>query len=429
MQRHLIPGLLTEHGLTPDQLVFPSEAITLIADGYTREVLRPMCPPPPQPHPAPCSPSHSLLSLIHAKASSISVQACISMLVSKAAHVHQHAAFDMLQLLVKCLPLIYASRQGCVRVCGMQAGVRSLSRSLAAVCRHVAVQIVSQQDHAETQPHQEPQDSRGSVSSKQQSGSSHPHSSTLTQQQQQVSCITSSQHMHATSDQICQRAHADLDTSPLESSATASAAPFFWGGLWGGLRGAFSPPRQRPTDVKRRREASHQLAQASRYPGHSHLHPAHLQTSHAMHAGHEHADANSASRQPHQRRITRAIFPADLASMPSTASSKALLASMGSCTTSTGEAHHQGQASNLCGGINDVKPAHSEVGLLTVTAELIEEVLGPCKYNETDSADNLVAPGDLQMASCVPHVSATLLPNVAEQISSIDAQSAPRTIH
>lgn len=38
VQRHLIPGLLTEHGLTPDQLAFPSDAITLIADGYTREV-------------------------------------------------------------------------------------------------------------------------------------------------------------------------------------------------------------------------------------------------------------------------------------------------------------------------------------------------------------------------------------------------------
>ena len=38
VQRHLIPGLLTEHGLTPDQLAFPSEAVTLIADGYTREV-------------------------------------------------------------------------------------------------------------------------------------------------------------------------------------------------------------------------------------------------------------------------------------------------------------------------------------------------------------------------------------------------------
>lgn len=38
VQRHLIPGLLAEHGLTSDQLVFPSETVTLLADGYTREV-------------------------------------------------------------------------------------------------------------------------------------------------------------------------------------------------------------------------------------------------------------------------------------------------------------------------------------------------------------------------------------------------------
>jgi len=38
LQRHLIPGLLGEHGLSSDQLHFPAEAITLVADGYTREV-------------------------------------------------------------------------------------------------------------------------------------------------------------------------------------------------------------------------------------------------------------------------------------------------------------------------------------------------------------------------------------------------------
>lgn len=37
MQRHLIPGVLQEHGLGQDQLVFPSGALQLIADGYTRE--------------------------------------------------------------------------------------------------------------------------------------------------------------------------------------------------------------------------------------------------------------------------------------------------------------------------------------------------------------------------------------------------------
>ena len=323
-----------------------------------------------------------------------------------------------------------ASRQGCARVCGVQAGVRSLSRSLAAVCRHVAVQIVSEQDHAQAQPHQEPQGSSDSISSKQQSRSAHPQSPTHIQQQQQqqeVSCVRKPQDMHATSDQPCQSAHADLDTTALESSAAASAGPFFWGSLWGGLRGAFSPPRQRPRDVKRRCEAPHQ--QVSRHPGHSHLHPAHLQTSHAVHAEHEHADANNASRQPHQHCINRAIFPAVLAPVPGTAGSKALLASTGGFTTSAGEGHHQGQASSLCFGVNAdmVKPAHSEVGLLTVTAELIEEVLGPRKYNETDSADYLVAPGDLQMASCVPHVSATRNQTSQNRTSSVGPQLAPRT--
>ena len=37
VQRHLIPGLLREHGLGPDQLLFPAESLQLIADGYTRE--------------------------------------------------------------------------------------------------------------------------------------------------------------------------------------------------------------------------------------------------------------------------------------------------------------------------------------------------------------------------------------------------------
>lgn len=37
VQRHLIPGLLQEHGLGEGQLVFPPDALQLIADGYTRE--------------------------------------------------------------------------------------------------------------------------------------------------------------------------------------------------------------------------------------------------------------------------------------------------------------------------------------------------------------------------------------------------------
>lgn len=43
LQRHLIPGLLREHGLGQDQLEFPPEALQLIADGYTREVSHVRC--------------------------------------------------------------------------------------------------------------------------------------------------------------------------------------------------------------------------------------------------------------------------------------------------------------------------------------------------------------------------------------------------
>ena len=299
--------------------------------------------------------------------------------------------------------------KGCVKVCGAQAGVRSLARSLAAMCRHVAVQIVSQQDHAQAQPHQEPQGSSDSVSSKPNQVHQIRQSSTHAQQQQhqqELLRVRNFQDMHAMLDQPCQSAHADLDTGALQSNsepgAPASAKSVFWGGLWGGLRGALSSPRQHSAGVKRRCEASHQLDQASRHPGHSHLHPADVQTSHAVHAAHEHAVANSATWHPHQRQITKTTFPPSLASVPSTAGSAALVRS----TTSADEGHHQGQASNVHGGVNAdvVKPAHSEVGRLTVTAELIEEVLGPRKYNETDSADNFVTPGDLQMgiacASC-----------------------------
>ena len=306
--------------------------------------------------------------------------------------------------------------KGCVKVCGVQAGVRSLARSLAAMCRHVAVQIVSQQDHAQAQPHQEPQGSSDSISSKPNQVHQIRQSSTHAQQQQQqeLLCVKSFQNMHAISDQPCQSAHADLDTGALQSNsepgAPASAKSVFWGGLWGGLRGALSSPRQHSAGVKHRCEASHQLDQASRHPGHSHLHPADVQTSHAVHAANEHAVANSATWHPHQRQITKTMFPPSLAYVPSTAGSAALIPSMVRSTTSANESHHQEQASNLHGGVNGdvVKPAHSKVGRLTVTAELIEEVLGPRKYNETDSADNFVTPGDLQMASRVP-ISATLL--------------------
>lgn len=58
--------------------------------------------------------------------------------------------------------------------------------------------------------------------------------------------------------------------------------------------------------------------------------------------------------------------------------------------------------SNPYGGVNDdmTSLAHAEAPSMTVTAELIEDVLGPRKYNETDSADSLVSPGDLHSCWC-----------------------------
>lgn len=286
----------------------------------------------------------------------------------------------------------------------MQAGVRSLSRSLAAMCRHVAVQIVSQQDHAQAQTHQELQDPTGSVVSKHSQVHQVPQSSAHAQQhqQQQVSCARAPQNVHATSDQPRQRPHADLHASALESdiesSTTASAGPCLWGGLLKGFRGALTPPRQPSVGVKRRRGASHQLGQAARHPHHSlaeHM-------SHAVHAGH-----NSESQHPYQRHSSKAVSQAGLMSVPHTAGSESLLPSMGESTTSGDQQYLQGQASELHAGVPSgmVKPAHGEVGVFTVTTELIEEVLGPRKFDDTDAAFSLVAPGDLQTARHVPLLS------------------------
>lgn len=281
-----------------------------------------------------------------------------------------------------------------MRVCGVQAGVRSLSRSLAAMCRHVAVQIVSQQDHAQAQPHQELQDPSGSFVSKHSQVTYMPQSFAHARrhQHQQVSCARAPQNVHATSDQPRQRAHADLDASALEpgfeSGGTPSTGPSLCGGLMKGFKGALTPPRQQSMGVKRRRAASHQLDRAARHPDHS-------VAEHMSHAVHK-----SESQRPYQRHSSKAVSPADLMSVPHTAGSEALLPSLGESTTSGDQGHYQGQASELHGGVNSgmVKPAHGEVGMFTVTTELIEEVLGPRKYDDTDAAVSLVAPGDLQTA-------------------------------
>lgn len=128
------------------------------------------------------------------------------------------------------------------------------------------------------------------------------------------------------------------------------------------------------------------------------------------HAGHDaalaHAGSAGETQHPYQRRVAKVMAdegsvatlmtPAGLASV-NTAGSEGLPTSLGRSATSVDEGQ---QASNPDVGINSdvVEPGHGKAQLLTVTAELIEEVLGPRRYNETDSADSLVAPGDLQTA-------------------------------
>ncbi|KAL3159511.1 hypothetical protein ABBQ38_009929 [Trebouxia sp. C0009 RCD-2024] len=308
-ERHLIPGLLAEHGLTPGQLAFPSDAVTLIADGYTRE-----------------------------------------------------------------------------------AGVRSLSRHLAAMCRHVAVQIVSQQDQAHAQLHEEQQDSSDTVLGQHSQEVHHSslslaHAQQQQQQQHQQHSDAAPEDVPCFCDQAPQMSGTGLGVSALDigSDMTGSAGQVFWGGLWGGLKGAFTPSRQHH---KRGFHASRHLAQAATCPDHSHMHPPDLQMSYAANAAHGRAAAISDAQQSRQRHTIK-VIPSAL----HTAGGQGLRTSMDkSCTTSVDEGQ---QASNPYGGVNSdmVNPAHGEAQVLTVTAELIEEVLGPRKYNETDSADSLVAPG------------------------------------
>lgn len=283
----------------------------------------------------------------------------------------------------------------------VQAGVRSLSRHLAAMCRHVAVQIVSQQDQTHAQLHEEQPDSNDMVVN----GHSQVYHTSLAstaqqqQQQQQRSGVGAPEDVPASCDPLHTRTRADLDASALESDlqsgTTASAGPFFWGGLWGGLKGAFTPPRQHH---RRRFQASYQLPQAANHPDHSHARPADDRMSYAVNAAHEHAGALSGMQHPRQRHMTKVRPQARWASAPHSPGSQGRLTAVHTSTTSVGEGQ---QAGNPYGGINSdmVKPAHDEVQALKVTAQLIEEVLGPRKYNETDSADSLVAPGDLSFVS------------------------------
>ncbi|DBB10132.1 TPA: hypothetical protein ACH3X3_001716 [Trebouxia sp. C0006] len=289
-QRHLIPGLLGEHGLSSDQLHFPAEAITLVADGYTRE-----------------------------------------------------------------------------------AGVRSLSRNLAAICRHVTVKIVSEQDslHEQSATSSHPDDTNHDLPDQAPSvPNDHQHQHAAHHGGKQPSGTSHQQPLHTSVEPVRSAMEQEL-----ASPTTATSGGFFWGSLWGGLKGAFTPPRQHPSG--RRHQLHHSKAvqrqsQTGQQTQHDGRRPA---APEVMHAAAEYASSGAPQQQAH--------------------SSKRIPHMRQSSSRTAGSSDGKKPLSNPYGGVNaDMsRSGHTAVPCLTVTAELIEEVLGPRKYNETDSADSLVSPG------------------------------------
>lgn len=225
----------------------------------------------------------------------------------------------------------------------LQAGVRGLSRSLAAICRHVAVQIVSQEDARlqDDLPHR----SRSTANLQ---DSAHPDqlmpysvsASNVTQHQHSRqhtgpsadflnSPSTSAGSAHQVSFSMTGQ-HTEFGTG--ESQATASGGGLSWGTLWGGLKGALGPTRAHTVDRQ-----------------------THASTSKQQHSHQSQHESPASSEQLQQQ-------------LP---------------------------LSNPYGGMNADLDAPEQPALpcITVTAELIEEVLGPRKYNELDSADSLMSPG------------------------------------
>lgn len=288
----------------------------------------------------------------------------------------------------------------------MQAGVRSLSRNLAAICRHVAVKIVSEQDitheqaasssdadesshdfiHTDDQPepagHIQPHtESQASLSRHQQQ-----------QQHQQHAAQEGQEHVCSASSQQPQQAEpaSSAMERDLAAPTTATSGGFFWGSLWNGLKGAFTPPKQQLQGTKHQSHQSNPSQHQSRarqHQSHASQHQPHAtqQTDHdrnhaaaphMVHASGEHARFNSQQRQTH--------------------SSDAIAHMRQAPGRQAGSVGGKQLVSNPYGGVNaDMHSLVSaEAASLTVTAELVEEVLGPRKYNETDSADSLVSPGD-----------------------------------
>lgn len=256
----------------------------------------------------------------------------------------------------------------------MQAGVRSLSRNLAAICRHVTVKIVSEQDSLHEQS----------------ATSSHPDDTSPDLPDQAPSVPNDHQHQHAAQhggEQLSRSSHKQLlhtSGEPIKSAmeqelaspTTATSGGFFWGSLWGGLKGAFTPPRQHPSGRQyhlhhpKALQRQSQTGQQTQHDGRRAAAPE------VMHAAAEYASSGGHSQQVHSSKHTPYLRQRS--------------------SRTAGSSDGKEPLSNPYGGVNaDMsRSGHAEVPCLTVTAELIEEVLGPRKYNETDSADSLVSPGD-----------------------------------
>jgi len=255
----------------------------------------------------------------------------------------------------------------------MQAGVRSLSRNLAAICRHVAVKIVSEQDSLHEQPVSSscPNDTSHDLPDQPEAASvpdQHQHQHAARYGQKQLSGTSKQQPLHTSGEAVTSAMEQEL-----ASPTTATSSGFFWGSLWGGLKGAFTPPRQHPSG--RQHQSHHSKAvqrqsQTGQQTQHDGRRPAGPEM---MHAAAEYASSGGHPQQAHSSKR-----------MPHVNSRTA------------GFSDGKEPLSNPYGGVNaDMsRSGHTEVPCLTVTAELVEEVLGPRKYNETDSADSLVSPGD-----------------------------------
>lgn len=238
----------------------------------------------------------------------------------------------------------------------LQAGVRGLSRSLAAICRHIAVQIVTQEDARLRGDTVSSDHSRTALLVATPPNAAHAHQLTpdlasapsahLHPFHQPASHAGAASHSVAAAGAELQQASSSMSegysemNSGWDVTALPSAGGLSWGSLWGGLKGAQVPPRASG--------------------GHSQAHRSAPQHSRGRH---EHSD----------------------------------LLRQDPAATTTEQVQQQMPLSNPYGGMNADMVGAEQPALpcITVTAELIEDVLGPRKYDELDPADSLMSPGQL----------------------------------